>query len=68
VPLTAPPAPAITTLIFLSFDKPIKYEEIFLKSDAGIPNWETTQKDERIAVVWIHGQVKSANLSIEIIR
>ncbi len=62
---TAQPA---TTLIFLSFDSPIRYNDVFVKGKEGLPSWEIRQKTDKTAVVWIHGKITNAALWIEILK
>lgn len=56
------------TVVFLSFDKPISYEDISIQTNAAIPQWEVRQKTEKTALIVFHGNITTASLSIEVIK
>jgi hypothetical protein len=59
--------PTNTTVLFLSFDRPVNSDDLSLAATGSLPSWQVTERvNDRIAVIWIQGQVLSQNLKIEV--
>lgn len=59
---------AAATVIFLSFDKAISYQNISITTSQTIPNWEVLQRDAKTALILLHGKIASASMSIAVIK
>jgi hypothetical protein len=67
--LTQPPScNSDNTLIFLSFDKPITYQDIYLRASAPLPQWDVHRKEAKSAIIIVHGKITSSPVSIEVIK
>jgi hypothetical protein len=57
-----------TTVLFLSFDRPVKSDDLYLVSSSNLPRWEVAKRvDDRIAVIWIHGTM-TGKLEIDVVK
>ena len=55
------------TVIFLTFDRPVKYDDFRLTATGGfsLPKWEKYESSDRVAAIWIHGIPLNTDLTIE---
>jgi hypothetical protein len=68
-PSTGSSVGSTTTVLFLSFDRPVRSDGLALKSSTALPRWEVAKRvEDRVVVVWIHGQILSGTLEIEVAK
>lgn len=59
---------ADSTLIFLSFDKPVKYDHPFMRTPTDLPKWEASEQTPKGVIIYIHGQITNTSIEIEVAK